>query len=79
MEGAQIYTKLSQIFKDVFDDGDISITPELTADDVDEWDSLTHIRLIVTVEKAFSVKFSPAEIGKLKNVGELASLIQSKL
>jgi acyl carrier protein len=52
---------------------------ETTADDVDGWDSLSHIRLVLSVEKAFNVKFSAAEVGKLKNVGELVGLIRSKL
>ena len=69
MDEAQIYAKLSGIFEDVFDEDAIAITPELSAKDVDGWDSLTHIRLIVTIEKAFKVKFSTAEIGKLENVG----------
>ena len=78
MDGPQVYTRLSEIFHEVFDDDGIKVTPELTADDVEEWDSLSHIRLILTVEKAFAIKFSAAEVGKLKNVGELAALIQAK-
>lgn len=77
MDSPQVYTKLSEIFHEVFDD-DIRVSPELTADDVEEWDSLSHIRLILSVEKAFAIKFSAAEIGKLKNVGELVLLIQAK-
>ncbi len=73
-----IYAKLTEIFHDVFDDDSIQVTPELTADDVDEWDSLTHIRLVLGVEKKFGLKFSAAEVGRLKNVGEFVSLIQSK-
>jgi acyl carrier protein len=73
-----IYTKLTDIFHDVFDDDSIVVTPELTADDVDEWDSLSHIRLVLAVEKKFGLKFSAAEVGRLKNVGEFVSLIQSK-
>ena len=73
-----IYAKLTDIFHDVFDDEGIIVTPQLTADDVDEWDSLTHIRLVVAVEKKFGLKFSAAEVGRLKNVGEFVSLIQSK-
>jgi acyl carrier protein len=55
MDEAQIYAKLSEVCADVFDDDSINITPELSAKDVDEWDSLTHIRLILTIEKAFRV------------------------
>lgn len=73
-----IYVKLTAIFHDVFDDESIVVTPELTADDVDEWDSLAHIRLVLAIEKKFGLKFSAAEVGRLKNVGEFVALIQSK-
>jgi acyl carrier protein len=78
METAEIYKKLNTVFEHVFDDDSIVVRPELSADDVDGWDSLAHIRLILTVEKAFNVKFSASEIGKLKNVAGLADLIRSK-
>ncbi len=71
-------TKLQDIFRDFFDDEDIVLTDETTADDIDGWDSLTHVQLIVAVEKAFSVKFSTVEVMKLKNVGEFAVLIEKK-
>jgi len=71
-------TKLQDIFRDFFDDEDIVLTDETTADDIDGWDSLTHVQLIVAVEKAFSVKFSTVEVMKLKNVGEFAALIEKK-
>ncbi|CAN7196169.1 acyl carrier protein [Rhizobacter sp. LjRoot28] len=73
-----IYEKLTAIFHDVFDDDSIVVTPELTADDVDEWDSLSHIRLVLAVEKKFGLKFSAAEVGRLKNVGEFVALISSR-
>ena len=78
MEQTEIYQKLTGIFQNVFDDDSIQVRPELTADDVDEWDSLSHIRLVLTVEKTFGVKFSASEIGKLKNVGEFVNLIRAK-
>jgi len=78
MEEGQIYQRLNAIFGDVFDDDTLSLAAETTADDVDGWDSLSHIRLVLSVEKAFNVKFSAAEVGKLKNVGELVGLIRSK-
>ena len=78
MDEQEIYERLTKIFEDVFDEDAIKITPELTAKDVDGWDSLTHIRLMLTVEKAFKVKFSASEIGKLENVGDLAALIQAR-
>jgi acyl carrier protein len=79
MEEGQIYQRLNAIFVDVFDEDTLALKAETTADDVDGWDSLSHIRLVLSVEKAFSVKFSAAEVGKLKNVGELVGLIRSKL
>jgi acyl carrier protein len=62
----------------VFDEDAIDITPELSAKDVDGWDSLTHIRLILTIEKTFKIKFTTSEIGKLENVGELVALIKAR-
>jgi acyl carrier protein len=79
MQQAEIYEKLAMIFRDVFDEDDLSLTPATTADDVDGWDSLTHIRLVLAVSKAFGVKFSASEIGNLKNVGEFATLIEKKV
>jgi acyl carrier protein len=78
MESTAIYEKLTRVFHDVFDDDAIVLRPDLTAEDVDEWDSLSHIRLVLTVERTFNVKFSASEIAKLKNVGEFVDLIQSK-
>jgi acyl carrier protein len=76
MDETQVYARLTGIFEDVFDEDSIAITPDLSAKDVVGWDSLTHIRLIVTVEKTFKVKFSTSEIGKLANVGDLVKLIR---
>ncbi len=73
-----LYTRLTAIFHDVFDDDSIVVTPNLTAADVPEWDSLTHIRLVLAVQKAFKVKFSASQTAELKNVGELAELIRTK-
>lgn len=78
MDESQIYARLTEIFEDVFDEDSIEVTPELSAKDVDGWDSLTHIRLILTVEKAFKIKFSTSEIGKLENVGDLVTLIKAR-
>lgn len=77
MDEAQIYSRLAEIFADVFDESTIELRPDLTARDVDGWDSLTHIRLILTVERAFKVKFSTSEIGKLENVGDLVALVRA--
>jgi acyl carrier protein len=78
MNEVQIYARLDEIFQDVFDEDGIKLTPELSAKDVDGWDSLTHIRLILTIEKVFKIKFSTSEIGKLENVGDLVALIKMR-
>jgi acyl carrier protein len=72
------YAKLTRVFHDVFDDETIVVSADLTADDVDEWDSLAHIRLVLAIERQFGMKFSAAEVGRLKNVGDLVSLIETK-
>ncbi len=79
MDEPQIYQRLTEIFQEMFDEDSIEVTPKLSADDVDGWDSLTHIRLILTIEKVFKIKFSTSEIGKLENVGDLVALIQGKV
>jgi acyl carrier protein len=78
MDEGQIYTRLGAIFQDVFDEDSIKVTPDLSAKDVSGWDSLTHIRLILTVERAFKIKFTTSEIGKLEKVGDLVALIKSR-
>jgi len=75
----EIYRKMTVIFQDVFDDESIVVTPELTAEDVADWDSLNHIRLILAVQKAFGIAFSASQTANLKNVGDLVHLIQSKM
>jgi acyl carrier protein len=69
---------LTTVFREVFDDDELELKPEMTADDVDGWDSLAHIRLILSVQKAFGVKFSPVEMNRLKNVGDLIALTRDK-
>lgn len=78
MNPQPIYSKLTGILQDVFDDDSIQARPDLTAAGVDGWDSLSHIRLMLTIEKAFGIKFSAAEVGRLENVGQLVGLIQAK-
>jgi len=79
VESEEIYRRLTPIFQDVLDDDELVPTPELTAHDVPEWDSLRHIRLIVSVEQALDIKFTTPEISALENVGQFVHLIQSKL
>lgn len=70
---------LTEVFQDVFDDDELELFDEMTAEDVEDWTSLTHIQLIVAVEKKFGVKFTTVEVMKLKNVGEFIALIEKKL
>ncbi len=79
MDETEIQATLTSVFQDVFDDASLQIHPEMTAADVDDWDSLTHIGLIVAVEKAFKIKFTTAEVQGLSNVGDFAKLIGAKL
>jgi len=74
----EIYARLATIFENVFDEETIQLSPELSANDVEGWDSLTHIRLMLTIEKAFRTKFSTSDIGNLKNVGDLVALIKAR-
>lgn len=78
MTTSEVYQRLSTVLQEVFDDDELEATPNLTASDVEGWDSLKHIRLVLSVEKAFHISFSASEIGNWKNVGELASLIEAK-
>jgi acyl carrier protein len=71
----EVTEKLTEVFRDVFDDDELTIFPEMTAKDVDEWDSLMHITLVLSVEKAFGVKLNAAEVGKLENVGQMVDLL----
>ena len=69
---------LEIIFRDVFDDEDIQINVDTTANDIDGWDSLAQIRLILQIEKRLSLHFDASEIEKLENVGQMAELISQK-
>lgn len=71
-------TKLQEVFRDVFQDEALVILPEMTAGDVDKWDSITHLIMISKVEEVFNVSFRLKELIKLKNVGDLIAILKEK-
>ena len=76
MNQEAVWTELTEVFREVFDDEEIVIRPETTAEDIEDWDSLTNIQLIVAIEQAFAgVKFNTGQVANLKNVGELVEVI----
>jgi acyl carrier protein len=79
MTESDVRDRLTDVFRDVFDDPSIVIADAMTAEDIDGWDSLTHVTLIVAAEKAFNVKFSTRDIQSLLNVGGFVALIRRKL
>lgn len=75
MERSAIIERLTEVMEDVFDLDEIEYRDELSAADIEEWDSLSNIRFIVAVEKAFGIRLTNSEIGGLENVGQLVQLI----
>lgn len=75
----EIYEKLTKVFREVFDDDSIVLTPETTADDIEDWDSIEHINLIAAVEDAFGMRFQMREVSGMKNVGEMVQIIKSRI
>ena len=78
MEKIEIATKLTEIFRTVLNNQTLILKNELTANDVDNWDSLTHMRLITEIENKFKIKFKLKELNKMRNVGDMIDLILSK-
>ena len=74
----EIYERLNDIFRDVFDDDSLSVTPATTAADIEDWDSLSHITLVSAVEDEFRMKFSMKEVVEMKNVGEMVTIIAAR-
>lgn len=73
-----INERLNEVFQNVFDDEDITVDRETTADDIEDWDSLEHIRLIAAVEREFGMKFTMKEVSAMKNVGEMMDIIAER-
>jgi acyl carrier protein len=76
---SDLHKKLTEVFRDLFDDDDIEISRETTADDIDDWDSTMHVTLMINIETEFGIRFSSKEIAGFKNVGELMDSITSKV
>lgn len=79
MDINEILNQVNSIFIDVLDNDDININPDTTANNIDEWDSLTHIQLVVAIEKHFKIRFTASEIQGFKNVGEMCEGIKNKI
>ncbi len=79
MDKRAILEKLLDVFRDVFDDEELQVSEAATADDVEGWDSLMHVSLMVNVERAFGVKFTSAQVASLRSVGELVELVDHRL
>ena len=74
-----ILKKLEVIFRDVFDDEDIILTNETTANDIEDWDSLAQINLLIAIKKEFKINFDLEEVSKYKNVGDIVEAVKKKL
>ena len=79
MENEEIYERLNNVFRDVFDDDSIVVKPETTSKDIEDWDSLEHINLVVAVEQEFGIKFNMNEVTTMKNVGEMVDIIIARV
>ena len=74
-----IYERLNTVFRDVFDDEEITVNDATTAADIEDWDSLEHINLLAAVEQEFNMKFNMGQVVSMKNVGEMADIIISQI
>ena len=79
MSREEIYKNLDEVFQDVFDDENIHVEDKTTADDIEDWDSLEHINLVVAIENKFGIKFNMNEVTSFKNVGEMVDIILERV
>lgn len=79
MEANEVLKKVNEIFIDVLDNEDIVVTRDTTSDDIEEWDSLNHIQLVVAIEKYFNIRFTSEEILSYQSVGEMCDALRRKL
>ena len=76
MDETEIYEKLTPVFQDILDDDDLKLHPALNANDVETWDSMSNVHLMLTVERTFGIRLSAGQVASLENVGDLVQLIQ---
>jgi acyl carrier protein len=79
MDPQSIWETITQVFRETLEDDTIELSEETTASDVEDWDSITHIQLMVAVEQAFGIRISTGEVANLANVGQLVRLIEQRL
>lgn len=79
MTREDVFKRVNEVFQDVFDDESIVVVDATNANDIEDWDSLEHINLVVAIEKEFNIKFEMAEVGKMKNVGEMVDIILTRI
>lgn len=79
MQVDAIWSRLTGLFRDQFDDDEITLEPQTTAADIEDWDSLSHVQLLVAVEQEFGIRLNTGEVAGLKNVGEMVEVIQRKV
>lgn len=79
MNRQEIFVKAEDIFKDLLDNEDFKLTEEMSAEDVQEWDSLFHITLIASVEDEFKISLSTTEVAKAKNIGAMLDMVEKEL
>lgn len=79
MSREEVYLELNEVFRDIFDDEDITVGDDTTADDIEDWDSLEYINLLVSVEKKFNIKFKMNEVNSIGNVGEMVDIILQRV
>ncbi len=79
MTKEEIMGQLTEIFRDIFDDEDIVLTESTTSDDIEDWDSLEQINLLVAIEKHFKIKFQLADVANLENVGSMVELVSKMI
>ena len=78
MNKNDLWERLNEVFRDVFDDRKITVDENTTADDIEDWDSLEHINLVEAVEQEFRMRFKMKEVSGMKNVGEMARIIEER-